>query len=221
MSYSSNSRVRHFDIIFYAGRKKLLELLELYAPRIAHFAFAEHTKDVYEEDLEENGELKHRKGELKKAHIHLLLDLYNAATCNAVKRLFTTEEDKPRVMPVNDIQAVYEYLWHKNNPEKYQYSKAIVLTDSTDYYERLCIAGAKKDSDNVAENIINDILAGVSPRIMVSRYGRDYCIHMNQYNDVVDKIKQYELENRYRKAKDVPSYKYEQMYLEDKLPFDE
>lgn len=219
MSIPFNNRVRHFDIIFYASEFKLIELLNDYKARIAHYVYIRHDSDVYEDDVFENDEIVHKKGDLKKPHFHVIIDTYNAATCTAIKRLFTTEEDKPRVMPINDQQAVYEYLWHKNNPEKYQYSKKCLQSDNLDYYERLCVSGQQKDSDNVAIHIVNDILAGVNPRVLCSRYGRDFIIHYNQYKEMAWTIEQWEKDNRWREDKMVSNVHLEDKYDDEQIPF--
>lgn len=221
MSYNLSSRVRHFDLVFYGKEIELMELLADYKARIAHYVYIKHDKDVYEEDIVENDEIVHKKGDLKKPHFHVIVDTYNGATCSAMKRLFTTKEDKPRVLPVNDQVACYEYLWHKNNPEKYQYSKKCLCSDDLDYYERMCVVGQVRDTDSVAMHIVEDIIAGVNPRILCSRYGRDFIIHYNQYKDMAWTIEQWEKENRWRENANVSKVRLEERYDLEKLPFDE
>lgn len=193
----AGNRYRPWTIVFYGTQKELFQILHKYSERIAHYAFAYHDKDVYEEDEyeEDKTTLKHKKGDLKKPHFHLVVDFYNGCTFTAVKKLFTTAEDNPRVSNIVDRVAQYEYLWHKNNPEKYQYSADIVVSDDINYYEKLCITGDKRDSDNIAESIINDLLRKVSPRLMVNRYGRDFVIHMKQYQECADVIANWDLDH--------------------------
>lgn len=194
---ATSNRYRPWTIIFYGSQKELFSILHTYACRIAHYAFIYHDKDEYEVDEKNNdGEIVHKKGELKKPHFHIVVDFYNTCTFTAVKKLFTTKEDNPRVANIVDRVAQYEYLWHKNNPEKYQYDKEAVISDDINYYENLCLQGDKRETDNIAEAIINDLLRGVSPRLMVNRYGRDFVIHMRQYQDCVDEIRQYEVSHR-------------------------
>ena len=190
-----SSRVRHFSLVFYGTDIELDKLLLTYNCRIAHYAHIKHDKDVYLEDMyEEDGKtLKHKKGELEKVHRHILISFYNAHTFSAVKKLFTTEEDKPRVEKITDIGAMYRYLTHKDNPEKYQYKDTDIVSDDINFYEKVLLEGTKKETDNISESIINDMLKGVSPRIMVSRYGRDYVIHMRQYKDCVQEIREWDV----------------------------
>ncbi len=220
-----SGRFRPFAIIFYGSQQELMRIIRTYRAAIANYAFITHDKDVYEEDLidEKTNEYVHRKGEIEKVHIHILVDFFNAHTITAVKRMFTTELDKPRVEVIGDRVAQFRYLTHKDNPEKYQYSDSDIISYDINYYEKLCITGDKIDGDNKAELIINDLLRGISPRIMVARYGRDFVIHMNQYEYCAQAIrhfdscesarKSYEAEQRLREQAD------KQLEMED--PFQE
>lgn len=195
-----SGRYRPFTIVFYGSQAELMQIIRTYRPRIAHYAFITHDKDIYEEDLynEDKTELIHKKGDIAKPHIHFLVDFFNGHTLTAVKRLFTTENDKPRVDVIRDRAAQYRYLIHKDNPEKYQYNAEDIISDDINFYENICIVGDKVDSDNKAEMIINDLLRGISPRIMVSRYGRDFVIHMTQYKDCVEAIRNYDTQEKIR-----------------------
>lgn len=191
---NKNSRIRHFFLVLYCSRLELDKILLKYSCRIAQCAYITHDKDVYDDDLLDNdGNYVHRKGEIEKVHTHLLISFYNGHTFSAVKRLFTTENDNPRVEPVNDMVQCFNYLTHKYYPDKYQYLPSDISYINEDFYKKLLIEGERKDNDNIAESIINDMLKGTSPRIMVSRYGRDYVIHMRQYQDVVDEIRSWDV----------------------------
>lgn len=192
----TSSRVRPYTIIFYGTEMELKKILRTNYERIAHYAYILHDKDKYLEDLkDESGNYVHRVGEIEKEHFHIIVDFYNGHTFNAVKRMFTTPTDNPRVEPISDRVAKYRYLIHADDPDKYQYEKTAIVSNDINYYEKLCKNGDRRDSDNLAEQIINDLLAGVSPRIMVSRYGRDYVVHMRQYKDCVDEIRYWDLEH--------------------------
>lgn len=219
------TRVRHFDIVFYAGVDELLRIIHYYRSRIQRYAFIEHLYDVYEEDLidEKTKEFIHRKGEIKKPHIHLVISFYNNCTLRACSRLFTTENDKPRVYSIGDMIQAYNYLIHKDNPEKYQYKKCDITSDDLSYYEKLLVQGEKSDSDNKSENIVMDILAGVPTRVMISRYGRDFVIHMSQYVDCANKIRTEDLfaENKrlereaVKKLEELPKAEQEKMVFKN------
>ena len=209
----SCGRFRHFGVIFYGTALELDTILLRYMERISHYAYILHDKDTYAEEVrDKDNNLVHEKGELKKAHYHILVDFYNACSANACKRLFVTPADNPKVEVINDMVASYRYLTHKDNPDDYQYSSDCINSSDINYYEHMCIIGSKKDSDNIAMQIIEDILKKVNPRILVHRYGRDFVIHMNQYYDCAREIKDWEEDHR---VVDSSAY-----YKDEQLPFE-
>lgn len=199
---NSSNRVRHFDVVFYGTVEQLLDIIKIYRERIQRYAFILHDKDVYLDDLkDDNGNFLHRKGDIKKPHIHLVVSFFNACTLRACSRLFTTELDKPRVFSIGDMCLAYDYLIHKNDSDKYQYRKCDILSDDLSYYEKLLIQGEKSESDNKAEQIIIDLLAGVCTRVMVSRYGRDFVIHQSQYRECVSQIRLEDMQEQEKREK--------------------
>ena len=215
---STSGRYRPYTVIFYGSKEELQKILRDNRERIAHYAFIPHDRCTYLEDLKDDkGEYVHRAGDPEKVHYHVLLDFYNGHTFQAVKRMFTTEVDNPRVEKVSDRVAQYRYLIHADDPDKFQYAKTDIISNDINYYEKLCVNGDRRDSDNVAEQIINDMLIGVSPRVMVARYGRDYVIHYKQYSEVVDQILYWDMEHP-RRAYERPTLKEEDTQME--VPFD-
>lgn len=188
---SSSARIRHFDVVFYGSLEELLHIIHEYRARIQRYAFIFHDKDKYSDDVvsADSGQIVHRKGDIKVNHFHLVVSFYNACTLSACAKIFRTEKDNPRVFSVGDMQKCYEYLIHKNDPDKYQYCKCDIVSDDLSYFEKLCIIGERCERDNVAEQIVMDLLAGVNTRLMVSRYGRDFIINMARYIDCADKIR--------------------------------
>lgn len=190
-------RYRHFDLIVYCTEKELFSILHKYNDRISRYAFACHDRDRYESTVyEEDGKtVKYEVGEIKKVHRHLTVSLYNACTCNAVKKMFTTEEDKPRVDVVNDLSAVFRYLVHLDNPEKYQYNYDSIISNDITYYESLEKRGQMRDTDQNAIEIVNMIRKGVNPWLIAQKYGRDAIIHYRQYKDFADSVGLWEVEH--------------------------
>lgn len=192
-----NSRYRCYTMVFYAGIHELEKILLKNLQRIRSYAYVLHDKDIYADDLlDDDGNYVHRKGDLEKPHIQIIIEFYNALSATALKRLFTTENDKPQVQRVVDKVAMYEYLIHKNDPDKYQYPKTDIKSCDINYWESICKNGEKSNADDKACAIINDLLLGVSPRILMHRYGRDLIIHLNQYKDYVDYIREYDVSHR-------------------------
>lgn len=67
-----------------------------------------HDKDVFE------------TGEVKKAHYHVLVCFPGPTTYNNVSQLCESLHTQ-HPEPVGSIRALYEYMWHKNDPDKAQY----------------------------------------------------------------------------------------------------
>lgn len=221
----NKSRIRHFNMVLYSTEDELLKMFVKYKERITRYAYIVHDKCVYDRDIyEEDGKtLKHKQGEAEKVHIHLLLSVYNNTTCSAIKKLFSTDTDKPRVEPMNDIYGSFRYLIHKDNPEKYQYDLLSVQSNDMNYYLSLETNGERKESDQKAWEIVQLLRQDTSPMIIAKRYGRDFIIHYRQYKDFCDSVTLWERENRYRLI-EVPNEKdpfEKKEYDQEKIPFED
>lgn len=205
MNKNYTKRSRSFNLVVYCGKRSLFKILRAYNDGISNYAFMEHDKDVFEDDTyDENDVLIHAKGDLKQPHIHLLIDFYHAHTFTAVKKMFTTEEDSPRVEFTSSRAVCFRYLCHLDNPEKYQYDYKDIVSSDIAYYEKFCKQGDKDDRDNIAEKIINDLLCNVPPAMLVSRYGRDFVIHMRQYEECAYKIQEWQFMHRNVEERSAP-----------------
>lgn len=82
-------------------------------------AWALHDKDTWEKDGD-----GHKKGDLKKPHEHFVCKFSNPRHFSGIaKELGIPVEAINRC---NNLYKAYVYLWHKDTPEKYQYSPEIV-----------------------------------------------------------------------------------------------
>lgn len=83
-----------------------------------------HDKDVWtEEDEEKNPDNK--AGTPKKPHYHVILCYQGPATFASVKAI-TDALHQPAPKKCESVKGNYDYLTHKNRPEKAQYDKADV-----------------------------------------------------------------------------------------------
>lgn len=212
---NNSRRLRHFNLVLYCSKYSIERILMLNSQRIHHCCYICHDKDVYDSDLiNEQGEYVHKKGDVEKVHFHMLISFYNAHTFTAVKRMFTTKEDNPRVEPVNDMCAMYRYLTHLDHPNKYQYSsEEIIYSVDEQFYKDLLYHGDTNDNDNKALAIVKDILKGTNPILMIHRYGRDYAIHMKQYKDVADEVLSWQVNHPTERNAKVFEEEIEQMGL--------
>lgn len=66
-------------------------------------------------------------GEPKKAHHHIIVSYEGPTTFGNVEQL-TKRLNQPIPIPLDQVQGMYRYLTHEDNPEKAQYSKADIQT---------------------------------------------------------------------------------------------
>lgn len=77
-------------------------------------------------------------GNPKKPHYHVIICYEGPQTYNAVKTL-TESLRQPHPQPLESVRGNYRYFCHLDNPDKFQYSKADIVTlngfDIRDYVE--------------------------------------------------------------------------------------
>ncbi|MGN0532752.1 MAG: replication protein [Eubacterium sp.] len=101
-------------------------------------------------------DLKNEEGEVKKAHHHIILCYAGPTTFNNVKRLTVDELGQTIPKPIDNVRGAYEYLTHKNNPEKYQYSdEEIQFLNGFDIKE--IVEQSEKDKASIKMAILDDI----------------------------------------------------------------
>lgn len=122
------------------SKEELSKLLES-SPNVAHWVFILHDKDRNEHGL-------------KKAHYHVGIDYVSSKHENLVylaKEEFASLYAKQGVSHIStQIRKVkspvgfLEYLTHANNPEKFQYSKTEIVTNSNEWVEMNLIKKGRK-----------------------------------------------------------------------------
>lgn len=141
-------RSRKIEIIVYNENVSDLDVLENYLKSTGNLYFISplHDKDVYED-----GE---KKGELKKAHWHLLLCFQNARFYNSVAKEFATYGViEQNLNSVKNLNSAVRYLCHLDNPEKAQYSIKDIRTNCKELEKYL-----KKKVDKLSQSEIAEIL---------------------------------------------------------------
>lgn len=168
-------RFYSFEIIIYATPN---EILKYEYPMIRHYLMAYHDKDINED------------GTFKKAHTHMYITTKQNLSFNSCANLFLDlQKDNINVLPQNiclikgTLKDCTLYATHENAPEKYQYSKDILISDNLKYFENSTI-----QQDNTSYQIICDILANESFRNLAMKYGREIIINRNAYFDFVEII---------------------------------
>lgn len=167
------------------------DILDKKIKSIKSYAFIYHNKDIYLNDiLDDKNEILHKKGDLKTPHYHIYLRFKTNRDVDEIKRWFMPkglldENGLPYnclSQKVKSSVACIEYLTHKNEPEKFQYSENDIISYNIDsILENDCI-------DNSID-IVEDMLSGSPTRELVKRYGRDFIYHYSSYSAIVAKIK--------------------------------
>lgn len=79
-----------------------------------------HNKDVYlYDELDEEGNLKHSAGELKKVHYHILVQFRNPRYISGVAKELDIEEHL--IQKCSSFESYVLYMVHRDEPLKYQY----------------------------------------------------------------------------------------------------
>lgn len=177
----NNERVRNYALITYHAKEVIEEVLKelVKSGRVRHWAYIIHDKD------------KDENGELKEKHIHILVQLNNAMSLSAVRALFPVGANT-LAQPMYDKADCFNYLNHKDKPDKYQYPDEDIKADNMDYWKGL----QKGEADDKTMCIIDDILSNIPFRVMVSRYGRDFVINYGKYASMAQMIRDEERQHK-------------------------
>ena len=117
-------------------------------------------------------------------HYHILLHYSNSRTGLSVLRDFIGYQNTRVEKCISPI-ACYEYLTHKNCPEKYQYAISRVISHNPVYWERFLPSVRDRTTDKVDTDFIEDLLFGVELNYleMAKKYGRDFIKNWRSYED--------------------------------------
>lgn len=80
-----------------------------------------HNQDVYlYDEFDDEGNLKHSAGELKKSHYHIMIQFQNARYISGVAKELDIEEHL--IQKCSSFESYVIYMVHKDEPLKHQYS---------------------------------------------------------------------------------------------------
>lgn len=112
-------RSKTFNLMLYPGEDKShLKALEYIRANYDYAAIC-HDKDTFEEDTTIN-DVVHKKGEIKKAHYHVVVKFKNAKWSTALASELEIAENYIEV--AHDLKRSLLYLIHFYDEDKYQYS---------------------------------------------------------------------------------------------------
>ncbi|MCD7737499.1 MAG: AAA family ATPase [Lachnospiraceae bacterium] len=136
----------------------LPEILARRSPPIIKYCYIIHNQDTYTKKESEKNPEKYKEGELKPAHIHLLLRFNSPQQYKAVGKWFGIEENFVSKITGN-WESSLAYQIHLNSPEKHQYSPDEV-TANFDYVAALEKIGEKENRDEKVKELVDKILDG-------------------------------------------------------------
>lgn len=111
----------------------------------------------------------------KSPHYHIICSFKQNKSFDSVRKLLPAHQNTI-VEKLIDKYGAFEYLTHKNNPDKFQYSSELISTNDLKYFER----PLSKEFSN--EQFLFDLCFSIlSEYDLAVRYGRDYIIHRSQY----------------------------------------
>lgn len=99
-------------------------------------AYSHHDKDTWDKTVIEHDEIIHNVGDVKKPHWHFLIHYHTAKSFKQITDLIADlclDGKAVKTAMVADYpRKAYEYLYHGNDPDKYQYGADIVQIQGCD-----------------------------------------------------------------------------------------
>lgn len=162
-------RSRLMAFIVYGSERDIDLFLAYHSNRILHFAYICHDQD------------RHTDGSLKEPHYHLCVNLktdyFVSDMVNKIKEI-THQNVMGEVLLSKN--RMYAYLTHSGSPDKYQYDKSLIISDSPTYW---------MNRDEAATKCVYDILAGADTAYLLKEYGNFYMLHLEKLEKLAQKLR--------------------------------
>lgn len=162
---------------------------------------------IKDENVRNYALIKHQPEADKKAvHWHIIVRCENKTTWT----MWNEREFLENVIIAPAVYRagaykMYEYLIHKNNPEKIQYKYEDIVSDDKQYWESLKTVGSSTRCCSSGDNLsFLDDLLNLSPFDMAVKYGRDYIKNYTKYRDFREIIKRSTYERMYCDKEIIP-----------------
>lgn len=115
---------------------------------IAYIQAFKHAFIIHDKDVKEDGTIK-------KEHCHLVLVYGGRRTLSSVQNEFKKLQVEPRFVQTCNERAMLRYLTHKDDLDKYQYSRDEIITNMP---ERVQVAYQDEMTPEIAFNLINEFI---------------------------------------------------------------
>lgn len=176
---------RAFNFMCYLDESSIQRCICQNRRKIRSYGYILHDKDTDD------------NGCLKEPHYHGVIRTYSQFTLYQFYSWFKpylfelNEETKQFDKKINlvpeftsDLQMSVNYLTHKDNPEKFQYSVNDIMSD--DLQDLSCVVDKCYDS---SYDLVNDIIDGKTELELLKKYGREYVYHRTQYRELAYQIR--------------------------------
>lgn len=138
-----------------------------------HYAYICHDRDIATKDTETL-----KKGEIKKAHWHININLISARTRNVVKKAFLEVNENCGItaFEMKSPNKTYDYLTHQTaearKEGKVEYLATEIYTDSVEFWtSRDAEDDCKKGQQDIMTQFLDDVLElGYCPKTMLTEY---------------------------------------------------
>lgn len=171
----SELRSRNYALITYHSEEVIKSVLAEYSSRIRHYAYIKHDKDTKDD------------GSPQEVHHHILLQFTNALTLSACRKLFPIGQNTLG-QAMRDKADCFKYLDHSDLPDKFHYDHSLIVSDDIKYWE----STQSGEADEKTMSVLDDMIAGVSLRELVRRYGRDFVINYQRYREFAQMLRRVE-----------------------------
>lgn len=113
-------------------------------------------------------------------HYHLLFQLKNNTTPSAFLNAYNIKmHSEVATSPL----LAFEYLTHKNDPDKYQYPFEDIVALDINKFQALSSSGNEDNKNLRTYDLLQDIINKVPLEEMVYKYGRDFVLNYKKYRD--------------------------------------
>lgn len=184
-SSTENKRFYTWDCVSYLSEEAIKKLC---FEQAKNWAYAYHDKDVWTEE-DESKNPKHKAGEPKTPHYHILLCMEREKSFESMLRIVKQYGDQnTRITPIAKewIAERIEYMWHDQANEhaagKFQYNREIVKYSSKQWFDKY----VKGEDPTANDDFLEDLLAPASEFSVVKMarvYGRDFMKNFKNYLD--------------------------------------
>lgn len=164
---------RNFEIITYnLDKEEMLNRLKN-LHYIKKFAFIVHDQDIYNEEDERNNE-KHKAGELKTAHMHVMISCDNTYATSRIAKDFEVQENSIEFIKSSYAHAI-RYLTHEIATEKHVYQAKDIIANFD--FEIVKAKDIDKGKLKVRkEDVLRDIIEGVIKKYELAEKFAEYDI---------------------------------------------